>query len=468
MKRSAILAFVLGCLLLAACAPTGLTSADQVATFVAATLAANGQPVPTAEPTLGEVATQAPSDAACANSGMVSVAYIKDDNVWLWVQGMRTQLTNSGDAVHLAISDDGCRIAYTRAVPNPIYDGSVEFPMPETLDELWAVNSDGNNNHALVDAAYLSALPVNVGYILSVFDLGFQPGTHSLAFNTRVLHPGVGLTLNQDLFTAEVDSGVITPLLSAGLAGGTFAFSPDGAQIAMSSATNVHVINSDGSDFRPNLITFDMVSTYSEYAYTPPLHWTPDGNSLMVAVPPADPLAPPAAGVFPETALWWIPLDGTPAFEAGAVQSAFFVLDEVNFSPDAGRIAYLRPLGDEIAESHELVVALGNGSNELPPVIGPTLSFVVWAADNARYIYSYNDGALHLMLGNVNDSNVRPISTLNAFVAFSANGVWVDADRFVLHELGDAGAQLSLMNVSGAGEIIDTFTYQAVQFDIAH
>jgi hypothetical protein len=467
MKRSAILAIVLGCLLLAACAPTGLTSADQVATFVAATLAANGQPVPTAEPTLGEVATQVPT--ACANSDLVSVAYIKDQNVWLWLQGgMRTQLTNSGDAVHLAISDDGCRIAYSRAVPNPIYDASAEFPMPETLNELWAVNSDGSNNHVLVDTAYLSALPADVGYILSVFDLDFQPGSHSLAFNTQVLHPGVGLTVNQDLFTVEVDSGVITPLLSAGQAGGTFAFSPDGAQIAMSSATNVHVINSDGSDFRPNLITFDMVSTYSEYAYTPPLHWTPDGASLMVAVPPADPLAPPAAGVFPETALWWIPLDGTPAFEAGAVQSAFFVLDEVNFSPDAGRIAYLRPLGDEMAETHELVIALSDGSNELPPIAGPILGFVAWSADSSRYVYSYNDGALHLMLGNVNDSNVQPISTLNAFSAFSADGEWVDADRFVLHEMGDAGAQLSLMNVSGAGEIIDTFNFQVVQFDITH
>jgi hypothetical protein len=465
-KRLALLVLPALLLALAACAPGGVSSADQISTAVAATLAADGQVVPTAEPTLGDVATQAPSAPACSNSGLLTVTYLKDDNVWLWVQGgMRTQLTSSGDAHRLAISSDGCRIAYTRSMPNPLFDGTVEFPTQETLNELWVVNSDGSNNHVLVDTAYLSTQPVpEEGYILSVLSFEFQPGSYNLAFNTQVLHPGLGLTLNQDLSQVEVDAAAVTPLLPAGQAGGLFAFSPDGAQIAMSTPTGINVVAADGSNLRTDLITFDPVSTYSEYAYTPPLNWAPDG-SLMVAVPPSDPLAPPVGGVSPETALWWIPLDGTPAFQAGGVQAAPFMLDEVAFSPDVSRIAYLRQL--DAANNFELVVAFSNGSNESPSLAGPEIRFVAWAADSLRYLYSYNDGALHLMLGNANDPAVQPVSTLNAFAAMAFEARWVDGDRFMLVETGAAGGQLSLLNVSGAGEVIDTFALPFITFDIA-
>lgn len=470
MKLNRLSSLFVIALLFSACAPAAVSSADQVGTAVAATLAAGGQEAATALPTVnGEIPTQSPQEAVCANSGLISVAYLKDDNVWLWTEsGQKIQLTNTADTFTVRISDDGCLVAYSRAVANPFYDPNAEFPMPETLDELWMVKSDGSNAHALVDVNYLANLPVEDDYILSVYDFEWQPDTHNLAFNTRVLHPGVGLTLNEDLFGVATDTGVVTPLLAHGLAGSWFGFSPNGQRIALSTATNVHVVDADGSGLVSNLITFPMVITYSEYLYAPPAAWTPDSNSLMVAVPPADGLAQPQDGVFPETSLWWIPLDGTPPFEAGAVQNVWFSFSEVAFSPDASRIAYLRPFGEANSNTRELVTALSDGSNEQPAITAPEISFLAWADDNTQYLYSVNDGSLHLFLGTVQNENVQPISSLNSFPAAAAKAVWVEGSQFVLLEMGDSGGQISLMDTNGGGSIVDAVgTFPGIQFDVS-
>lgn len=463
--RLKILALLSLSLLLAACAPN-LSAADLTSTSVAATLQANGLPVPTAAPTLGEVATQAPTEPACTNAGMLNVAYVKDGNVWLWTQGgMRTQLTTLGDVQDLALSQDGCRIAYTRSVPNPRYDAAAEFPAPETMNELWVVSSDGSNNRALADTAYFAAIPVaNASDMVSAHRFEFQPGTRMLAFSTQLLHPGVGLTLRNDLTLVNADSGLIQPLLGENQAGGLFAFSPDGLQLALSTPTNVHIINVDGSNLRRNLITYPSVITYSEYLYSPPVAWAQDGSSLMVAVPPADALA----GGTPETSLWWIPLDGTPAFEAGSIQAAFFIFGEVAFSPDASRIAYLRPLGEAGGPDNELVIALSDGSNESPALGAEQICFLAWSPDNSNYLYTYQDGTARLALASAVDSRSSAISLPAGFVASAVQAEWVDASHFLLLEQGEGGARLSLLDNSGGGEVIDTFAIPFVAFVASH
>ncbi|MBX3006344.1 MAG: PD40 domain-containing protein [Anaerolineales bacterium] len=460
--RFKILALLCLNLLLAACA-ANISAADQVATSVAATLAANGQPVPTAQPTLGEVATQAPSEPACSNAGLVNVAYVKDGNLWLWTQGgMRTQLTESADVLEVAISGDGCRIAYTRSQPNPQYDPDSEFAAPETLAELWVVSSDGANNRALVDTAYLASQPVPDGNnIASVARFQFQPRSHSLAFNTQMLHPGVGRTLRNDLTLVNVDSGELTPLLGVEQGGDEFAFSPDGQQIAFSTPTQVHVINSDGSYLRRELITFSQVITYSEYLYSPPLYWAQDGRALLVAVPPADALAPGR----PETALWWIPLDGTPAFQAGSVQAAFFIMGAARFSPDGGRVAYLRPL-DGDSGANELVIALSNGSNESPVLRGEQIQFLAWSPDSSRYLYSYVDGAARLVLANAADSQVSPLALPGTLAPFALQVQWVDAARFLILEQSQNGGRLGLMDTLGSYEEVDRFAVPFTSFAV--
>lgn len=455
--------------LLAACAPAGgLSNEDQVASLVAATLNAAG--APTQAPLDGEIPTQS-AFGACANSGELSVVYNLSGNVWLWVNGAATQLTNDSNATHVRISEDGCRIAYGHMVPNPIYDPSKEFPVPERLEELWVMASDGSGAHALADANFFAAQPPPFeNTIFSLNDFDWQPGTYTLAFNTVILHEGVGQSLGNDLYVVSADGGAPAVLLSSGQAGGRFAFSPNGQQIAFSSPTSVGVVNSDGSNLRSSLITYPMVITYSEYAYSPTFQWGPDSNSLMVAVPPEDGLTGPVNGVYPETSLWYIPLDGTPAFQAGAVQNVWFAQSEIQFSPDAGRIAYLRPVGAPELNQYEFVVALSNGSNESVVFEIPSLIFGDWSPDNNRFIYSLHEVDFQIWMGNSANENVEPISQLSDFQASRARIEWVEGDTFVLVLQGDGQiAQLSVMETSGAGTIVANNVPEFdIPFDVAH
>lgn len=474
MPKTRLILCLIVIALAAACAPapSELSADDQVATIVAATIQAQvAPPTETSEPIDGEIETVQSSYGTCANTGQISVAYIKDGNVYLWVQGgAPAQLTNSGDASDLDIADDGCRIAYVRNVPNPNYNGALEFPGPDTTDELWIVNSDGSSNEEVVGQEFLSALPsLDEGQAYSVHKFAWQPGTHTLAFGTRTTFTGPGLAPNNDIYliNANAPAGVITLLPPA--QGGEFNFSQDGQLMAFTTPTNAGVVAVDGSDLRPYLATFPMVMTYSEYAYYPPVHWAPDGNSFMLAVPPEDGLAGPVGGVYPETTLWYVPLDGTPAFDPGAVQTAWFVTQEVQFSPDLGRIAYIRQYGEVEAGTFELVIALSNGSNEAPTVQANEIMFGDWSPESNRYIYYITQGPdLSLFFGSVDSSNVAPISRLTAFQAAAAEVEWVEGDSFVLLVQGDAGVELSLMETSGAGVIIDTSGFSFMPFDVAN
>lgn len=466
-------------LLLSSCAaPSGLSQADQIATSVVATLGVSAQPTvtggegPTAEPIDGEILPES-NFGDCANTGQISIAYVKNGGVWLWVQGgAPVLLVNTADANDVRISQDGCRIAYALSVPNPAFDPNSELPLSERISELWVVNSDGVGARKMAGLEFLATLPAapeNSTYDLYRFD--WQPVSHTLAFGTRLSFAGPGLSQNNDIYLVDADTAIapedVSTLLPMGQ-GGDFYFSPDGLQVAFTTAQTVSVINTDSSNLRSNLVNFPTVITYSEYLYYPPVHWGLDNNSFMLAIPPEDGLAAPVNGVYPETSLWYVPLDGTPVFEAGAVQSVWFSSVEIQFSPDNGRIGYTRPYGEQQANLGELVVALSNGSNESEPVQLPQVIFRAWGPDNNQYIYSYMDPAFHLYLGSAGSPNVQPISGLTPFEAFNAELNWIEGTTFVQLLNGNAGAELSLMDTSGAGVVIDNFVTPFVSFDVAN
>ena len=122
--------------------------------------------------------------------------------------------------------------------------------------------------------------------------LEWKPGTHILAFNTRMTFEGPGLFLGDDHRLVDADSGALSLLLAPGN-GGDFYYSPDGAKIALTLPEEILVVDADGTN-RLSLLSFPFVITYSEYAYYPPVSWAPDSSFLRAAIPPADPLAAPA------------------------------------------------------------------------------------------------------------------------------------------------------------------------------
>ena len=464
-------------LLLTACQPAAdaIPDADQVATIVAATLSASdadGPDQPTASPEPDSPTGEAANSAygACANSGTLTVAYVKEADVWLWVQGGEpSQLTDTGDVADLKLSDDGCRVAFVRLIDNANFDPNAETFSDQTYNELWLVNSDGSGAQVLAGADFLSELPApDASTTMSLYRFDWRPGTHSLAFSTQAA--AYGLVLSNDIHLVDANAAEISTLLPGGQ-GGDFYFSSDGSQVAFSTHQSVGLINTDGSGLQTDLITFPTVITYSEYLYYPPVHWGPDSNDLMVAVPPEDGLAQPANGVYPETDLWYVPLDGTDPWGAGAIQNVWFAQSEVSFAPDVGRIAYLRPVGQPEENRSELVIALSNGSNESLNLEENRITIGAWSPDSSQLLYWYEgaDGRPMIYLANAADGSIQPADGLTQFQANVAYFQWLDANAYVqsLYRGADNFIELGLINLDGTGVVIDAYQSNAAVFDVA-
>lgn len=462
-------------LALVACqpAPDAISDADQVATIVAATMAAEQPDEAAASPTPDSPTEEAAAPAtygACANSGTATVAYLKDGNVWLWVQGSDAiALTDSGDVADLDLSDDGCRVAYSRQMPNPNYDPNAEVFSGETYTEMWVISSDGSNNQVLVGWEFLSSLPAfDAQTTMGVYEYAWLPGSHSLAVGTKAVT--YGLALSDDIHIVDANSANINTLLPAGQ-GGQFSVSPDGSRIAFSTPTSINVINADGSGLQTELVSFPMVLTYSEYQYYPPIYWGQASDQMMVAIPPEEGLGGPVDGIYPETALWLIPLDGTDPWQAGSVQNVWLALSQVRFSPDISRIAYLRPLGQPEENRYELVIAFSNGSNESLNLEENRITIGAWSPDSNQLIYWYEggDGRPMIYLANAADGSTQPGDGLTQFQANVAYFQWLDATAYVqaLYRGADNFIELGLINLDGSGVIIDAYQSSTPSFDVA-
>ncbi|MDY7078393.1 MAG: hypothetical protein SXV54_15860 [Chloroflexota bacterium] len=239
------------------------------------------------------------------------------NNVWLWVEGEREAepLTKDGGVGDVKISDDGEIVAFTRG------------------GGLWMVRSDGTEERRLVSAedfAAMEAQDPELEVVLNRFE--WAPGTHILAFNTR-LQIEIGLLPNDDLHLVNADTLERTALLPPG-EGGEFYYSPDGSQIAIATPGTISLMNADGSD-RHAALTYTPVATYSEFRFYAQPVWAADSSALRVAIPPADPNVQPS----PPTSIWHISTGGTPASMIRSITTG--QMKQSVISPDLGYVAHL-------------------------------------------------------------------------------------------------------------------------------
>jgi len=225
-------------------------SEDVIATAVAATMAAEGEGAP------GEAAPEITPEPP----PFLRIVFVKDYDVWYWEEGgAPIQLTTLGDVFNANLSDDGAVVAFTRG-PDWYHQ------------ELFAINSDGSGLRPLITSATLAGYVTHPDAISAmVYRMDWEPGTHNVAFNTRLTFDGPGLVLNDDLHLVDADTATLTTVLPAGQ-GGDFYYSPNGNQIALVTATEIIMANSDGTN-RQVVLSFPVVIPYSEYNYYPPLTW---------------------------------------------------------------------------------------------------------------------------------------------------------------------------------------------------
>ncbi|MCC7361011.1 MAG: PD40 domain-containing protein [Anaerolineales bacterium] len=250
---------------------------------------------PTAEtPTEAPPATAAPAGPTCAiayadfSLGADPAAPVHTGNLYcLDAGGAPVVLATGNQPSGPRISPDGTLIAFQLATAT---DG---------VSELWVVSAAGGDARLLVGTA---ALPSGGDTTInSPKSYQWLAGTHTLVFDTRYIPAGgpfgPGEYINSDLWTVNVDTGVVTALLPAGAAG-AFAVSPNGQTVAIARPTGLDLVNADGGNYRQDVITFPAILTYSEYAYKPFIQWGADGTFFNVSIPSPDPMAADARADF--------------------------------------------------------------------------------------------------------------------------------------------------------------------------
>ena len=233
------------------------------------------------------------------------------------------------------VAPDRSWIAYSRLVEAsdaPAEYGTVHEP------EAWVVRFDGTGAKRLFGSHDLPVedLPERFRGGRWPRSRAWIPGREAVAFTSygRAREPGgmgdpYELSLADDLWIVDVTSGDVRRVLAYG-EGGRFAWSPDGARVAIvrpgsgdEVAGVVAIANGEGSEPRV-VLEFGQVGTGSEFQFYPRPYWTPDGSALLVAVPGVGPHE--ERGYLGEgpTDLYRIPVDGQ-AERIGAVTMDWLV-----------------------------------------------------------------------------------------------------------------------------------------------
>jgi hypothetical protein len=432
--RAILLSTLMIGLSILACGPSEVI--DSVATSVAATMAAMGgeTPLETAPPA-AESPEPAPTEAPCVMAASLTIAYTNGGNVW-FIEGTNPpiQLTSGGNADDVSISDDGQRVAFTT------YDNMTGNT------ELRVVHSDGTGETVLLSQAQLDALyPLGDALHNLLHRRAFMPCTHNLLFNTRATFEGPGLATHDNVLLIDVDSATLTTLLNPG-DGGDFTVSPDHAQIAISRPDSISLVNADGTNLRPDLLTITPVITYSEYMWSPYLRWAPGSAAVGLAMPSEDPFAPGISGT-----IWRIPADGSPPVALATIAGEFFFTQTryTAISPDFAKVAFERDTATP--NIMELYIANVDGTGETLYDTG-NISWWNWNPDSTNFVYRTDTGDLRLgrlgagpmTLGN--GTNLRWVNTTRYLYLTGSYGSWT----LKLGTLGGADTTLA----SPAGDFV--------------
>jgi hypothetical protein len=270
--------------------------------------------------------------------------------------------------------------------------------------------------------------------------------------NTRGIFEGPGLAKYDDLLALDVDSGTLTELLPAGQ-GGDFYLAPNAQRMVLSQSDNLSLANVDGGSRQADVIQFDPVITYSEYAYYPVPRWAPDSSRFGVIIPSPDPLASDPGGT-----VWIASVDGGPAESMAVLDGDTFFPQSFGsplISPELLDLAFLRTIGN--SNERELYLARVDGSSEQLYVTG-NLSWVSWNPDSIRFVYRIQPDQYFLGSKGANPQLLGQGRKLE----------WIDENTFLLLA-GQVGSwQLSLKDVGGGSTTLVDIASDSLIYDFIH
>lgn len=375
---------------LSTCSTPGsdLPESARLATAVAGTLEVATKTDITPDPlqTYEKLGTEQPDPSASqpaktpSGSEGLRIAYTSAGNVWIIVgENPPRQLSHTQHADRVLLSSDGAVVAYAHNNVNA------------DVFELRVVNADGSGDRLILDQAAFDALyPLDSAHHFLPSQMTFLSGTHRLLFNTQAAFEGPGYIKNDDVLSIDMDTESLKRLLAPG-SGGDFYPSPDGTKLAIIQADRIGLADSDGSNLHPNLLTFAMVMTYSEFTFYPEPVWSLDSSHFAVVIPSEDPLAPN-----PTSTVWILSVDGSPPAQTAFIDGQSFFPQAFGapvIAPDLSKIAFMRS-GSEQNEGH-LVIADEDGSGEIVYSTG-NLRWIGWSPDSSAFAFSVGPKDLKL------------------------------------------------------------------------
>jgi hypothetical protein len=412
-----------------------------VGTEGASTLPVGGGPADTETGAITPTASVAPTVTQTVVPSPTSaphlrVVYISGGNPWIVEPpAAPVQLSAVGSVYRVYLSDDGAKVVYAR------------YPSLSAPAEIRAVNTDGSGDHTLLTPAQVGALEAPGGALyVDISTMEWIPNTHRMLLNTRGQFEGPGLSLYDDLFLLDADTGALTPLLAAGSVGNAVP-SPDGTKMAIARATSVSLARIDASDMHPNVITFPAVLTYSEYAFYPAIVWAADSSRFGAIIPSPEPLGPS-----PSAAIWTVDAStGTPSLLATINNFRNGVL-----SPTLDRVGFIRPGADDSTD--ETYVSTLDESSSLHLATG-SAGFYSFAPDGQHFAYFVGSSPQKVYVGSLGGGTVLVPGSLVRM------GRWINNSQFVYILGPNASRTLQLGDVGGGSTLIATPTGDQTDYD---
>ncbi len=443
-KRIFILALAV-MFLLSACdqVPTESHDQDALATAVAATLAAapvedDVSATTAPEDTVKSQPSPTPETQAAPSITMQDflLAYTDDGNLWtLTPGGSGQQLTSSGDVIEVLLSSDRQLIVYVRQSLQP------------DIFEVRAINADGRNDRQILSQDTLDNLyPLDGALHYLTSQMEFIPGTYALLFNTRAVFDGPGLVKNDDLYRLDVDTGELAELI-AREQGGDFLISPDGEKLAISQADSIAMAGVDGSNLRPDLVTFQPIITYSEYQYYPVMVWATDSTRFGVFIPSSDPLAENPSGT-----VWIVPIEN-PAQSFTPIQGQVFFPQSNGrslLSADLQTVAFVRE-----DEDSSLFISNLDGTDSRPYDQGD-LQWIGWSPDGSHFAYRREQ--VRLALGRP-EADPRPLADGRSLR-------WLSSELYIVQSGQRGDWSLTLGHVDGTTKALVQPESETLVYDI--
>ncbi len=375
------------------------------------------------------------------------VVYTHSGNLWL-VEGTLPPrpLTNGGGDSEPRFSPNGRWVLFRRELP----PGPADLPR----FELYVVGIDGSGERRLVGPEQLPGelgQPAGAEQQFELDRLPLQvawlPDNSGVAFNTRVDY-GVGLSLKNDLWVVDLTTGALAQRLPDGQ-GGTFAFSPNGFWLALSTSKEVAMLRADGTD-RRTLVTFPAVNTASEYAYVPLPVWAPDSSYALVGISSQDPF-----GQSPSGTLWRLPVSGE-AVQLTTLSGMFLfnTMEDSLWSPDRTQLAY--------EDNGTLFIAGWDGSTPRAYVSG-NARFIGWAPGHSRFAF-WQTEPTEVWIGEPGQVPQRVTSPTGP--AAIADLRWVDENTYVYVTGEPEAYTLGIGTVGGLARDIAISNSKFVSLDV--